>query len=206
MSEIIKNEQQTPSVKTDSENKTNFANKNNSAKFSNKNFKDRGKFKKEISPYEEKVVTINRVTKVTKGGRHFRFAAVVVIGDRKGKVGFGTGKANEVPDAIKKAIKEARKELVTVPIIGTTIPHQVEVKYGGSRVLIKPAKKGTGVIAGGPARIVLELSGVHDVYAKSIGSSTPINMIRSTINGLKSLRLPEQVAKLRDVSIEEVSG
>lgn len=147
--------------------------------------------------FEEKVVTINRVTKVTKGGRRFRFAAVVVIGDKKGRVGLGTGKANEVPDAIKKAIKEARKSLIRVSLSGTTVPHEVLGQYGSGKVLIKPAKQGTGVIAGGPARAVIELAGVSDVYAKSLGSNTPINMIRATLDGLKNMSTAEQIARLR---------
>lgn len=157
-------------------------------------------FNKEDNPYEEKVVTINRVTKVTKGGRRFRFAAVVVIGDKKGRVGLGTGKANEVPDAIKKAIKEARKSLVRVPLAGTTVPHEILGHYGAGKVLIKPAKKGTGVIAGGPARAVIELAGVSDVYCKSLGSNTPINMIRATLEGLSQMQTPEQIARLRGTS------
>ncbi|UNF62687.1 MULTISPECIES: 30S ribosomal protein S5 [Spiroplasma] len=156
--------------------------------------------------FEEKVVTIRRVTKVTKGGRHFRFAAVVVIGDKKGRVGFGTGKANEVPDAIKKAIKEAKKQLVKVPLVGTTVPHQIIGHFGAGEVLIKPACKGTGVIAGGPARAVIELAGLADVYTKSLGSNTPINMIRATLDGLRNLRTVEQIAKLRGKTPEELQG
>ncbi|WP_338966591.1 MULTISPECIES: 30S ribosomal protein S5 [unclassified Spiroplasma] len=156
--------------------------------------------------FEEKVVTIRRVTKVTKGGRHFRFAAVVVIGDKKGRVGFGTGKANEVPDAIKKAIKEAKKQLVKVPLVGTTVPHQIIGHFGAGEVLIKPARKGTGVIAGGPARAVIELAGLADVYTKSLGSNTPINMIRATLDGLRNLRTVEQIAKLRGKTPEELQG
>jgi len=159
---------------------------------------DRRQFRdKEDNPFEEKVVSINRVTKVTKGGRRFRFAAIVVIGDKKGRVGLGTGKANEVPDAIKKAIKDARKSLIKVPILGTTVPHDVIGHYGAGRVLIKPAKQGTGVIAGGSTRAVIELAGISDVYTKSLGSNTPINMIRATIKGLKEMQVPEQIAKLR---------
>lgn len=156
--------------------------------------------------FEEKVVTIRRVTKVTKGGRHFRFAAVVVIGDKKGCVGFGTGKANEVPDAIKKAIKEAKKQLVKVPLVGTTVPHEVIGHFGAGKVLIKPARKGTGVIAGGPARAVIELAGLADVYTKSLGSNTPINMIRATLDGLSNLRTIDQIAKLRGKTVEELQG
>ncbi|WP_374697120.1 30S ribosomal protein S5 [Spiroplasma endosymbiont of Polydrusus formosus] len=156
--------------------------------------------------FEEKVVTIRRVTKVTKGGRHFRFAAVVVIGDKKGRVGFGTGKANEVPDAIKKAIKEAKKQLIKVPLVGTTVPHEIIGNFGAGKVLIKPARKGTGVIAGGPARAVIELAGLADVYTKSLGSNTPINMIRATLDGLRNLRTIDQIAKLRGKSLEELQG
>lgn len=169
---------------------------------SERNFDRRG----EDNIFEEKVVTIRRVTKVTKGGRHFRFAAVVVIGDKKGRVGFGTGKANEVPDAIKKAIKEAKKQLVKVPLVGTTVPHQIIGHFGAGEVLIKPARKGTGVIAGGPARAVIELAGLADVYTKSLGSNTPINMIRATLDGLRNLRTVEQIAKLRGKTPEELQG
>lgn len=147
--------------------------------------------------FEERVVTIRRVTKVTKGGRHFRFAAVVVVGNKKGQVGFGTGKANEVPDAIKKAVKEAHKHLIRVPLRGTTIPHEVLGNFGAGKVLIKPAKEGTGVIAGGPARAVIELAGISDIYAKSLGSNSPINMIRATIAGLENIQTRNQVQALR---------
>lgn len=156
--------------------------------------------------FEEKVVKIRRVTKVTKGGRHFRFAAVVVIGDKKGRVGFGTGKANEVPDAIKKAIKDAKKQLVIVPLIGTTIPHEIIGYFGAGKVLIKPARKGKGIIVGGPARAIIELSGLTDIYIKSLGSNTPINMIRATLNGLHNLRTIDQIAKLRGKISKELQG
>ncbi|WP_338984895.1 30S ribosomal protein S5 [Spiroplasma endosymbiont of Diplazon laetatorius] len=157
---------------------------------------------REDNPYEERVVTINRVTKVTKGGRRFRFAAVVVIGDKKGRVGLGTGKANEVPDAIKKAIKEARKSLIRVPLAGSTVPHDVMGHYGAGKVMIKPARKGTGVIAGGPVRAVVELAGISDIYTKSLGSNTPINMIRATLEGLQQMQTPEQIARLRGTQVE----
>lgn len=154
--------------------------------------------------FEERVVTIRRVTKVTKGGRHFRFAAVVVVGNKKGMVGFGTGKANEVPDAIKKAVKEANKHLIKVPLRGTTIPHEVLGTFGAGKVLIKPAKEGTGVIAGGPARAVIELAGISDIYAKSLGSNSPINMIRATMAGLASVQTRAQVQALRfNQAVEE---
>lgn len=157
---------------------------------------------REDNPYEERVVTINRVTKVTKGGRRFRFAAVVVIGDKKGRVGLGTGKANEVPDAIKKAIKEARKSLIRVPLAGSTVPHDVMGHYGAGKVMIKPARKGTGVIAGGPVRAVVELAGISDIYTKSLGSNTPINMIRATLEGLQQMQTPEQIARIRGTQVE----
>jgi small subunit ribosomal protein S5 len=155
--------------------------------------------------YDQKVVAINRVVKVTKGGRNLRFAATVVIGDHKGKVGLGTGKANETPDAIKKAIKEAKKNLITVPIIKErTIPHEIIGKYGAGRIMLKPASKGTGVVAGGPVRAVLELAGIHDIISKSLGTTTPINLVRATIEGLKSLKTVEQIAALREKSVEEI--
>ncbi|GGH74827.1 30S ribosomal protein S5 [Compostibacillus humi] len=155
---------------------------------------------------EERVVAVNRVSKVVKGGRRMRFAAIVVVGDRNGHVGFGTGKAQEVPEAIKKAVDNAKKNLITVPIVGTTIPHEVIGRFGSGRVLMKPAAEGTGVISGGSVRAVLELAGVGDILTKSLGSNTPINVIRATIDGLTQLKRAEDVAKLRGKSVEELLG
>jgi small subunit ribosomal protein S5 len=155
---------------------------------------------------EERVVGVNRVAKVVKGGRRFRFAALVVVGDKNGHVGFGTGKAQEVPDAIKKAVDDAKKNLITVPIVGTTIPHEIHGVFGSGNVLMKPASEGTGVISGGPVRAVLELAGVGDILTKSLGSNTPINMIRATMDGLSNLKRAEEVAKLRGKSVEELLG
>ena len=155
--------------------------------------------------FEEQVVSVNRVTKVTKGGRQLRFAATVVVGDKKGQVGLGTGKANEVPDAIKKAIQAANKNLIQVPIIdGRTIPHEIIGTSGAAKVLMKPASAGTGVIAGGPIRAVLELAGVKDILSKALGSRTSINMVRATINALNSLKTKEEIARLRGKVKEEV--
>lgn len=148
--------------------------------------------------FDEKVVAINRVTKVVKGGRRFHFAALVIVGDRKGKVGFGTGKAHEVPDAIKKASEAAKRNMFSIPVINnSTIPHETLGVYGAGRVFLKPAVEGTGIIAGGPVRAVLELAGIQDILSKSIGSSTPINMVRATFAGLTSLRTQETIKKER---------
>ncbi|CAM2362325.1 30S ribosomal protein S5 [Listeria seeligeri] len=155
---------------------------------------------------EERVVTINRVAKVVKGGRRFRFTALVVVGDKNGHVGFGTGKAQEVPDAIRKAVEDAKKNMVLVPTVNTTIPHTVVGHFGGGEILLKPASAGSGVTAGGPVRAVLELAGVADVSSKSLGSNTPINMVRATIDGIKQLKNAEDVAKLRGKTVEELLG
>lgn len=159
-----------------------------------------------LGDLKEKVVFINRVTKVVKGGRNFRFSALVVVGDENGHVGVGMGKSIEIPVAIRKGIEDAKKNMVKVATVGTTIPHEIYGEFGKGKVLIMPAKEGTGVIAGGPARSVLELAGIKDVRAKSLGSNNPRNMVNATINGLANLRTAEEIAKLRGKSVEEILG
>jgi small subunit ribosomal protein S5 len=158
----------------------------------------------ESSDMKEKMVSLNRVSKVTKGGRTFSFAAVVVIGDGKGTIGHGLGKAREVSEAIAKAVKDAEKNLIKVPVFNGTIPHEAFGKYDSGRVLIKPAAHGTGVIAGGAMRAVLEMAGVHDVLAKSQGSSNPHNVVKATIVALASLRSPLEVARQRGISMDKL--
>ena len=155
---------------------------------------------------KERVVAINRVSKTVKGGRIFKFAALVVVGDGNGTVGFGLGKAGEVPDAIRKGIEDAKKHLHKIALKGTTIPHEIIGVYGAGRVLMKPAPEGTGVIAGGPARSVLELAGIKNIRTKSLGSNNKTNVVLATLNGLCALKTPEQVAKLRGKSVEEILG
>ena len=162
--------------------------------------------RKDQKEYEDQVIAINRVTKVVKGGRRFRFAALVVVGDRKGHVGIGTGKANEVPDAIRKATEDAKKNMIEVPIINNTIPHEITGVYGAGQVFMRPASEGTGVIAGGATRAVLELAGIKDILTKCIGSRTKINVVRATFEGLSQLRTVEEVADLRGKKPEEIRG
>ena len=155
---------------------------------------------------EERVVNINRVAKVVKGGRNFRFAALVVVGDKNGHVGVGTGKALEVPEAIRKATQDARKNIVRINLLNTSIPHQVTGIYGAGRVFLKPAREGTGVIAGGAVRAVCELAGITDIRTKNIGTNNPRNVVNATMEGLKSLKTAESVARLRNKSVEEILG
>lgn len=155
---------------------------------------------------EENVVAINRVAKTVKGGRTMRFSALVVVGDRNGHVGYGQGKAAEIPDAIRKGIDSAKKNLITVPLVGTTIPHEVTGIRGAGKVLLKPAKQGTGVIAGGAARAVLELAGVKDIRAKSLRSNNKRNVVSATVQGLSELKQVEEVARLRGKTVDQIRG
>ena len=160
----------------------------------------------QVSEFNEKLVAVNRVSKTVKGGRNMRFSALMVVGDEKGRVGCGMGKAVEIPEAIRKGLEAAKKTMITVPLNGTTIPHEVVGVFGTGKVKMLPAPEGTGVIAGGPVRAVLEAAGIKDIVTKSIGSNNKINMVRATLAGLSQLRSAEQVAALRGKSVEELLG
>jgi small subunit ribosomal protein S5 len=159
-----------------------------------------------LGELEEKVVSINPVSKTVKGGRTRSFAAVVVVGDGRGHVGAGTGKAKEISDAIRKGVDDAKKNMIEVPIMGTTIPHPVTTRFSGANVMLRPASEGTGVIAGGPVRAVVEAAGVRDILTKSLGSSNPINVVRATMKALSELRTAEEVARTRSKNVEEIVG
>jgi len=160
----------------------------------------------QVSEFNEKLVAVNRVSKTVKGGRNMRFSALMVVGDEKGRVGCGMGKAVEIPEAIRKGVEDAKKSMINVPLSGTTIPHEVVGVFGTGRVKLLPAPEGTGVIAGGPVRAVLEACGIKDIVTKSIGTNNKINMVRATLAGLSQLRSAEQVAALRGKSVEELLG
>ncbi|MBO5340243.1 MAG: 30S ribosomal protein S5 [Oscillospiraceae bacterium] len=164
------------------------------------------RFEREPSEFIEKLVYLNRVSKTVKGGRVAKFSALMVVGDEKGRVGFGTGKAAEVPEAIRKGIEDAKKNMITVSLSNTTIPHEVIGEAGAGRVLMKPASAGTGIIAGGPVRAVMEAAGIKDIRSKCLRSNNPQNVVAATFEGLKSLRTPEEVARVRGKSVEEIQG
>ena len=164
------------------------------------------RFEREQSEFIEKVVSLNRVSKTVKGGRVMKFSALVVVGDGKGKVGYGLGKAAEVPEAIRKGIEAAKKNMITVTLSGTTVPHEIIGEAGAGRVLMKPASAGTGIIAGGPVRAVMEAAGIKDIRSKCLRSNNPQNVVAATFQGLKSLRTPEEVARVRGKSVEEIVG
>ena len=160
----------------------------------------------QVSEFKEKLVAVNRVTKVVKGGRNFRFSALVVVGDEKGRVGAGMGKAAEISEAIRKGIEDAKKNMITISLSGSTIPHEIIGEAGAGRVLMKPAAPGTGVIAGGPVRIIMEAAGIKDIRTKCLRSNTAVNVVAATFEGLKALRTPEEVARTRGKSVDEIVG
>ena len=162
------------------------------------------RFEQEAPEFKERLVSINRVAKVVKGGRNFRFSALMVVGNENGRVGVGMGKAAEIPEAVRKGIEDAKRHMINVPLVGTTIPHQVEGCFSKGHVRMLPAEEGTGVIAGGPARAVLEMAGIKDIRTKSYGSNNPANCVKATLDGLKQLRTVEQVARLRGKTVSEI--
>ena len=167
---------------------------------------NRRNYTPEVPEFKEKLVSVNRVAKVVKGGKIFRFSALIVVGDEKGRVGVGMGKAAEIPEAVRKGVEDAKRHLIEVPIVGTSIPHAVEGKFGKGHVRMLPAEEGTGVIAGGPARAVLEMVGIKDIRTKSYGSNNPANCVKATMDGLTQLRTVEEIAKLRGKTVEEILG
>ena len=164
------------------------------------------KFEKEVSEFKERLVYINRVAKVVKGGKNFRFTALMVVGNENGKVGVGLGKAAEVPEAIRKGIEDAKKNMINISLSGSTIPHEIIGEAGAGRVLMKPAAPGTGVIAGGPVRIICEAAGIKDIRTKCLRSNTAVNVVAATFEGLKALRTPEEVARIRGKNVDEIVG
>ncbi|KKB27062.1 SSU ribosomal protein S5p (S2e) [Mycoplasmopsis meleagridis] len=205
--EVVAKTDKRPRVKLSNENNSNIE-KTDKKPRQNKSFQRNernNRFEKPDNDFSEKVVNIARVTKVVKGGRRFSFSAFVVVGDKKGHVGFGHGKANEVPDAIKKAIKDAKNNLITVPIYKQiTVPHIIESKFLASKVMLKPAPKGKGIVASGAVRAVVELAGYTDIYTKTYGSRSKANIVRATLKALSNLRMPEQIALVRDKKVEEL--
>src|SRR5438270_4147647 len=163
-------------------------------------------YQSDRSDLTERVVSLNRVAKVVKGGRKFSFSALIVVGDQNGRVGAGLGKAREVPEAIRKGVEVAKRSMITVPMVGTTIPHEVRFKWGAARILLKPASPGTGVISGGAMRAVIELAGIKDILTKSLGTNNPINTVRATIEALQSLRTAQEIADLRGKTVEDIVG
>jgi small subunit ribosomal protein S5 len=163
------------------------------------------RFEKEVPEYKERLVFINRVAKVVKGGKNYRFTALMVVGNENGKVGVGLGKAVEIPEAVRKGVEDAKRHMIEVPIVGTSIPHQVEGKFGKGHVRMLPAEEGTGVIAGGPVRAVLEMAGIKDIRTKSYGSNNPANCVKATLDGLMQLRTAEEIARLRGKSVAEIT-
>ena len=164
------------------------------------------KFEKEVSEYKERLVYINRVAKVVKGGKNFRFTALMVVGNEKGKVGVGLGKAVEIPEAVRKGVEDAKRHMIEIPLVGTSIPHEVEGKFGKGHVRMLPAEEGTGVIAGGPVRAVVETVGIKDIRSKALRSNNPCNVVRATIDGLSKLRNVDEVSAVRDRSAKEILG